>query len=498
MIDVPDTRYAVRPDGVSIAYQVIGEGPVDLICVPGFISHLDLQWTDPGYTRFLARLSSFARVIVFDKPGTGVSDPIDHVPTLEERVQDLRIVLDAAGVAQAIVMGFSESGPTCVLFAASDPSRVRSLILYGSFAAGSVSEERPPELSETEFEQVRRSEAIVLRELDDLVARWGEGRVVDLFAPSAANRLQRRFWATFERAAASPRMVRALLQAGRAVDVTNILPAVSVPTLLLHRVDDFIPIHGTRVMAARIPGARFVELPGRDHAFWFGDFGPIVDEIEAFITGLRAPAQVERALAAVLFTDIVRSTARAAELGDRRWRDLLERHDTVVRDQVASFRGRVVKSLGDGMMATFDGPAQAVRCAVSIREALSQVGVQVRSGIHTGECELIGEDLGGMAVHIAARVMGFAGACEIAVTSTVKDLVVGSELRFSEHGVHSLKGVPGQWRILTVGSKSEVAEAPMELPGPGETMRPSDRLAVALAQRMPRAVRAMARMTRPA
>jgi class 3 adenylate cyclase len=497
-VQPPETRYAARPDGVNIAYQVVGDGPVDVVYAPGFISHLDLQWTDPGFSRFLERLASFARLITFDKPGTGVSDPVDHLPTLEERVEDIRIVMDAAGSEQAHVMGFSESGATCILFAASDPGRVRSLILYGSFPRGGVPGERPPELDEAEYASWCKRGAEVNAGIDELIDHWGEGRIVDLFAPSAANRLQRRFWATFERAAASPRMAHAVLESARMVDVVEFMPLVRVPTLILHRVDDFIPVMSSRFMAARIPGARLVELPGADHAFWFGDFDQIVDEIETFVTGARAPVKVERSLATVLFTDIVRSTERAAELGDRRWRDLLERHDAVTREQVSAFGGRVVKSLGDGALAVFDGPARAIRCAESMRDELRGVDVSARFGIHTGECELIGDDVGGMAVHIAARVMSQADADEILVSSTVADLVVGSDLYFEERGTHELKGVPGQWRLLAAGPDRRALPRGADLAGGESAMRPSDRLAVSLAQRMPRAMRAVARMTRPA
>ena len=494
---MPETRYAARPDGVNIAYQVVGDGPMDIVYAPGFVSHLDLQWTDPGFTRFLERLGSFARLIMFDKPGTGVSDPVSSLPTLEERVQDIRIVMDAAGSEQATIMGFSESGATCVLFAASAPERVRSLILYGSFPCAEMPDERPAEMSEDEFAAWGQQAGVVGARIYDLVDHWGEGHVVDLFAPSAANRLQRRFWATFERASASPRMARALLEASQDVDVVEFLPLVSVPTLILHRTGDFIPVQASRFMAARIPGAQLVELPGIDHAFWFGDFDKIVDEIEAFVTGARAPAKIERSLATVLFSDIVQSTARAAELGDRRWRDLLERHDAVVREQVDLFGGRVVKSLGDGTLAVFDGPARAIRCAEGIRSELRGVGISARFGIHSGECELIGDDVGGIAVHIAARVMSHAQDDEILVSSTVADLVVGSDLHFEERGTHELKGVPGQWRLLAAGPDRRARPRTELLPSADESLRPSDRFALTLAQRMPRAMRAVARMTRP-
>lgn len=312
-MDIPETRYVRRDDGVAIAYQVFGDGPVDLLIANGAASHVDLQWTDPGLTRFLARLASFSRVIMFDKPGTGLSDPIGYVPALEERVEDIRLLLDAAGSRETVLMGISESGATCVLFSATQPERVRSLILYGSYPVAGMPRQ-PSWMSDEAFARwlaenpdLSARDQEITREIDDLVAHWGEGRFVDTFAPSVASRLQRRFWATYERAAASPRMAQAIFAASREVDVSEVLPAVSVPTLVLHVVDEFIPVACARFLAAGIPGARLVELPGRDHAFWFGDFDPIVDEIESFITGMRAPVRPQRALATVLFTDIVGS-----------------------------------------------------------------------------------------------------------------------------------------------------------------------------------------------
>jgi class 3 adenylate cyclase len=470
-VRVPETHYVRRSDGVSIAYQVFGEGSVDLVCVPGCCSHLDLQWKDPGHSRFLRRLGTFARVVCYDKPGTGLSDPIQSAPTVEERADDLRYVLDAVGCERPALFGFSEGGATCVRWSAVEPSRVRSLILCGSFAHGELTE-CPPELSPAECEGFNRQLAQLFRELYECIEHWGEGRWAELLAPSAASPAQRRLWGTFERAAASPGMMRALLDSMRSIDVTDSLPAVSVPTLVLHRSDDVVSVANARILAARIPDAKLVLLPGQDHLFWYGDVDSLVEEIESLLTGARTAREPDRVLATVLFTDIAGSTERAAQLGDRRWRDLLERHDTVLRDQVGQFRGRVVKSLGDGALAVFDRPAHAVRCAEAIRHDLGEAGVSVRTGIHTGECEMIGDDLGGLAVHIAARVMGFADADEILVSGTVADLVVGSDLHLQERGTHTLKGVPGQWRMLALGPERRGVQRRSSFSAPQEAMSP--------------------------
>jgi class 3 adenylate cyclase/alpha-beta hydrolase superfamily lysophospholipase len=477
----PETRYAVRPDGVNVAYQEWGSGPVDLLYAPGFISHVDMLWADPGYARFFTRLGSIARVITYDKPGTGCSDPIPHLPSLEERMEDIRLVLDAGGSERAVVMGFSEGGPASALLAASAPERVASLILYGSFAG------KPRENADRELHE---QWAAGMSQLDDIVTHWGTGRSIDHFAPSVAGRFPRRLAATFERAAASPGMVRALVEVVDRIDVRDLLPSIRVPTLVLHRSGEPIPVWCGRELGELIPGARFVELPGHDHAFWYGDQGTIADEIEHFVTGGRTAAPVDRALATLLFTDIVDSTRRAAELGDSEWRELLERHNATAEDHVERFGGRLVKLLGDGTLATFESPASAVRCGAELCGSLASLGLPVRAGVHTGECELMGEDLGGMAVHIGARIGAAAGPGEVLVSSTVAELVMGSGLCFEERGSHELKGVPGRWRLLAVTDE----RPPEPLPQSARESRAGDRVARRVASRFPGAVRAATRV----
>jgi class 3 adenylate cyclase/predicted alpha/beta hydrolase len=481
-VQPPVTRYiSVTEHGPSIAYQVAGEGPFDLVLVPGFVSHLDLQWSDPGFARFLRRLASFSRLILFDKTGTGISDPLGHVATLEERRDEILAVMDAVGSEQASFLAFSEGGPATVLLAASAPERVRSLVLYGTFASTIPEDERHQRWLD-------QASPVMM----DILDHWGEGRGMAMFAPSLDSEVQRRFYAIFERASASPRMARALVQHLMTIDVRSALPTVQAPTLVLHREHDRVaPVWAAEQLAAGIPGAQLKILPGEDHAFWFGDFDPILDLIEEFLTGSRQAAAPERVLATVLFTDIVDSTRRAGELGDRAWRDVLERHDALAQRAVQAQGGRVVKSIGDGMLATFDGPARAVRCADGLAESVRELGIEVRAGVHTGELEVIGTDIGGMAVHIGARVAGMAGAGEVLVSQTVKDLVVGSGLRFAERGEHELKGVPGSWRLYALG---EPAPAPAPLDAAHGHMRASDRVVVSLARRAPRAMRLGARL----
>lgn len=477
----PPTRYAER-DGVSIAYQVVGDGPLDLVFAPGFISHLDLQWTEPRYAGFLARLASFSRLIVFDKPGTGLSDPIPHIPTLEERAADIEAVMDAAGAERAALVGFSESGPAAAVLAATRPERITHLVLYGTFPVVPLS---APDAYEPE---VCEASMAVLRRLSAAFDNWGQGDVLQIFAPSLSNGPLKSFYGTFARAAASPRMARALIEALARIDVRDVLPSVHVPTLVLHNADDeAMPVECGRMLAAGIPGARMVELPGRDHAFWFGDWRRTADEIERFLTGATAAAAPDRALATVLFTDVVGSTERAAAMGDSAWRGLLERHDELARHHIGAHGGRIVKHMGDGLLATFDGPARAVAAAERLVEAVESLGVELRAGVHTGEVELMGDDVGGMAVHIGARVGALAGPGEILVSGTVRDLVVGSQLQFADRGEHELKGVPGTWRVYAVGD--ERAPAPAPLDAPDEHMRQRDRVAVALARRAPRMMR---------
>lgn len=479
-MQAPGTQYVER-DGISIAYQVVGEGPVDLLVSPGFISHLDLQWTDPATSRFFGRLASFSRLILYDKPGTGLSDPIPQLPTLEERVADIEAVLDAAGSEQATLFGISEGGPNSVLLAAMRPQRIASLILYGTFAAWTT---RAPEAFSAEtlerFGPLRAQMA-------DLLEHWGDGgRFMDLFAPSTPlTETQKRAVGMFARSSASPRMARALMETVEQIDIRDVLASVGAPTLVLHvEGDRVVPFEAGKRLADGIPGARFIALPGVDHSF--PSVPGLVDEVQRFVTGAVEHAAPNRVLASVLFTDIVSSTARAAELGDSAWRAVLERHDALIDRVVAEHSGRVVKHIGDGALSAFDGPAIAMRCAEALRKGVAELGIEVRAGIHMGECEAIGDDLGGLAVHIGARVGSFAGPGEIVVSSTVKELVVGSGMQFSDRGVHELKGVPGSWHLYALGQ--ERATRP-ELDAAAEHMRPSDRVAVTLARRMPRAMR---------
>jgi pimeloyl-ACP methyl ester carboxylesterase len=493
-VQQPKTQYA-RNGEVNIAYQVVGEGPIDLAIVPGFISHVDLWWTIPETTSFIRRLASFCRVIIFDKRGTGLSDPVAGLSSLEERMEDLHAVLDAAGSERPALLGVSEGGPMSVLFAATYPDRVAALALYGTFPTGDA-DRLAPGLAEP----MRRRFAELATIIDE---HWGEGLAIAWFAPDlGASPTMRRSWGLFERAAASPGMVSALIRSYREIDVTDVLPTLRVPTLVLHRRDDTaVPVEASRMMAELIPDARYVELAGNDHIPWFGDPEPLLEEIEEFLTGARHAAEPDRALATVLFTDIVDSTSRAAELGDRRWRELLERHHALVRDRLAVYDGREVKTMGDGFLATFDGPAKGIRCACSVADRSSAEGVEIRAGVHTGECELIGDDVGGMAVHIGARVAALAQPGEVLVSSTVKDLVVGSGIEFSDRGSHELKGVPGEWRLLAVADHRAATPRPAQ--GPRDHVAPNavlrqrgDRAMLRLARLSPGAMRLASRALR--
>jgi pimeloyl-ACP methyl ester carboxylesterase len=489
----PDTSYARNGD-VNIAYQVLGDGPIDLVMTPGYISHLDLWWTFPETTAFLRRLASFSRLILYDKRGTGLSDPAPGLPALEERMEDLHAVLDAAGSERAALFGISEGGPMSVLFAATYPERTSALIVYGSFPKLTPEDDYAPEQKELFDDK--------MAQLDDVVAHWGDGKSIDFFAPNYADDAQRRLWGFYERAAASPGMVRALLDALSEIDVRHVLPTIRIPSMVLHRVGDTaVPVDAGRYMAERIPGARCVELAGTDHVPWLGDAEALVDEIEEFLTGAKHTADPERALATVLFTDIADSTRRASELGDHRWHDVLEQHDAIARRHMAAFRGREVKHTGDGFLVSFDGPARAIRCARAIQEDVGAVGIEVRAGVHTGECEMRGADIGGMAVHIGARVAAKAGPGEVLVSSAVRDLVVGSGIEFADRGVHELKGVPGNWQLMAVGGE-DASSAPISHPGErdehapnGAAPKPGDRTMLRLARSTPATLRAVAHVT---
>ena len=491
----PKTSYARNGD-VNIAHQVIGDGPLDLLFAPPFVSHLDLYWSMPETTAFFRRLASFSRLILFDKRGTGLSDPVAGVATLEERMQDLRAVLDAVGSQRAALFGLSEGGPMSLLFAATYPERTTALIMFGSFARFTPGPGYLWELHEPYDER---------RALwtDALENHWGEGRALGLFMPSIAGDPNvQRMLGMFERTAASPAMVRALDQFNTEIDVTHVLPAIDVPTLVLHRTGDFIPSDYGRFVAEHVPGARFVELEGSDHLPWLGNADVVVDEVEQFLTGARHAAEPHRVLATMLFTDIAGSTERAAQLGDDRWRALLDSHNELVRRRLATFGGHEVKTLGDGFLATFDGPARAIRCACAIREDIGSLGIGVSAGVHTGECELIGADVGGMAVHIGARVGARAAPGEVLVSGAVRDLVVGSGIEFADRGTHELKGVPGEWRLFAVAGARSDRDAMVVAKDAGDnSLAPNatlvtkgDRTALRLARRAPGVARLMSRV----
>ena len=481
-MEAPQTRY-VDSGGIQIAYQEIGEGPRDLVVVPGFVSNLDMQWADAELTRFNERLASFSRLVMYDKAGTGLSDPVPAVPTLEQRMEDLRAVLDAAGAERPVLLGISEGGPMSLLFAATYPERVSGLILYGTNAAGMLDPaENPGGPRWVDCSNRVRT----------AVEHWGQGLLVDIFSPTLAGQpAARRLVSVYERAAASPAMARATWEAIGPMDVRHVLPTISVPTLVVHRIGDVIPIEGARYIAERIRGARLVELTGADHWWWVGDSTAVAESIEEFLTGERPQRPSDRMLATVLFTDIVGSTERAAAIGDSAWRKLLERHNEVTREQLETFRGREIASTGDGFLATFDGPARGVRCAHAITDSLQAFGVQIRAGLHTGECEALGENIGGIAVHIGARVAAAARPGEVLVSSTVRDLVAGSGITFEEAGEHELKGVPGSWHLCRViGVPQEDGGTREPLPAgitPLVHTRPplSQRMAIAAARRAP-------------
>lgn len=436
-----ETRYAKSGD-VHIAYQVTGSGPLDLVVVPGFVSHVELQWEDPRWAHFLNRLASFCRLIRFDKRGTGLSDRVGLIPTLEERMDDARAVMDAVGSDRAALLGISEGGPMCALFAATYPERTSAMVMYGAMARFAWAPDHPWGRTREELEA----------RLTAVEQTWGMGAALPMYAPSLANdESYRKWWATYERAAASPGAVMAVLRMNWEIDVQHVLPAIRVPTLILHRTGDrVVKVEEGRVIAERIPGAKYVELPGDDHVPSAGDADTLLDEIEEFLTGVRHGPEPDRVLATVLFTDIVGATERAAELGDRRWRELITRHHALVRQQLERYHGREIDTAGDGFLASFDGPARGIRCAGAIGDAVRRLGIRIRAGLHTGECEMIGDKFGGIAVHIGARVAALAAADEVLVSSTVKDLVAGSGLRFQDRGVRSLRGVPGEWRLFAV------------------------------------------------
>jgi class 3 adenylate cyclase len=434
---LPTTRYAMSGD-VNIAYQIMGNGPIDIFIVTGSVSHVEFLHEIKGYTAFMRRLSKFARVIMFDKRGQGLSDRVSGAPSLEDRMDDVRAIMDEIGSRSAALIAFSEGGALSIIFAATYPERVSHLILFGCFACFSEMFENPKERIELRYKN------------------WGTGVMMSNVLPSlATDPVMVQQLAKLERLSATPGAHRNMMYLNLLIDVRSIVPSVRVPTLVLHRkTDRMIPAERGRELAAQIPGAKYIEYPDGDHGFWTGDVASVIGDIEEFVTGHRDEASIdtERVLATVLFTDIVGSTQSAVEMGDQTWRRLLERHDQIAKQMVERHRGTLVKTTGDGILATFDGPGRAVRCALSFGEASQQIGLPLRAGLHTGEIEVRGRDIGGIAVHAAARVMARCEPSEVLVSRVVTDLVAGAGLKFSERGSHELKGLPGRWDLFAAST----------------------------------------------
>jgi pimeloyl-ACP methyl ester carboxylesterase len=442
----PVTRYAKSGD-VNIAYQVVGDGPFDLVLVHGWVQSFDPGWEIEAIKRFYLRLASFSRLILFDKRGIGLSDrvAIDDLPTLETRMDDMRAVLDSLGAERAAVLGHSEGGAMCALFAATYPERTKALVMVGSSARTRWAPDYPLGATDEVLEEFEKS----------IVERWGVEVIrsaMQGLAPSIADdEEQVQAYTRAAARAASPAAAAALTRMSAQIDIRHVLPAIRVPTLVLHRSNEVLA-DASRYVAERIPGAKSVELPGGDHMPWLGDQERALGEIQEFLTGVRPHPALDRVLATVLFTDIVGSTERAAELGDRRWKELLNRHNALIRDELGRFRGRELNTAGDGFLATFDGPARAIACASSIRDQVRMLGLEIRAGLHTGELELDGSEIRGIAVHTGARVAAKAAPGEVLASSTVRDLVAGSGLDFEDRGSHELKGVPGEWRLYAVAN----------------------------------------------
>ncbi len=442
-MQTPEPRYAKSGD-VHIAYQVFGEGRLDLVYVAEFWNSIEAMWEEPGFNRALERLGSFARVICLDQRGTGLSDPVSlsELPTLEVWADDVIAVMEAAGSSKAALFGTGGGGGVSMLFAATFPERVHALVLLNTTARYTQAPDYPQGNS-PEFE------ARLQKELE---FGWGRGVLLETVGPSVAGDPEfRAWWARYQRLGSSPGIVLGTRDMLRQLDVRHVLPTIGVPTLILHRRDNrLVDVTHGRYLAERIPGARYVELDGDDYLWFVGDTGPILDEIEEFLTGSRRSTEHDRVLATVLFTDIVGSTERAASAGDAAWRKLRDAHDAIVRAELERHRGREIDTAGDGFLATFDGPARAARCACAIRDAVRRLGLEIRAGLHTGEVELAGDRVAGIAVHIGARVSALAEPGVVLASSTVRDLVAGSGIDFEDRGVHELKGVPGTWRLFAV------------------------------------------------
>jgi pimeloyl-ACP methyl ester carboxylesterase len=442
--EVPETRYAKTRDGIHVAYEVFGEGPFDVVFANSWCSHAEFSWSNPTIARFYERLSSFCRLVLFDKRGTGSSDPIVGVPTMEDRTDDIRAVMDAAGIEKAALFGGSEGAATCAVFAATYPERTSALVMFSPFIVGVADDECPWAWSWEVWDLVKET----------MAETWGTpyGSGVEFVTPSlTGNQTAMEWYGRYFRAACSPAMAVALLNINTEIDIRPVLTTIRVPTLVLHRIDEaWVNVNYGRYAAAKISGARLVELEGTDHYPWEQDAEAVLGEIQEFLTGERIEPDDDRVLATVLFTDIVESTALAARSGDRSWGELLNAHDAMVRRQLTRFAGQEIKSTGDGFLATFDGPARAIKAALAIREGGARLGLDIRAGLHTGEIERRGADIGGIAVHLGQRVSAIAGAREVVVSSTVKDLVAGSGIEFEDRGERELKGVPGEWHLFAV------------------------------------------------
>jgi class 3 adenylate cyclase/pimeloyl-ACP methyl ester carboxylesterase len=439
----PETRYAKTGD-LHIAYQVIGDGPVDIVFVPEFWHTIEVQWDQPELAAFLERLASFGRLISFDQRGSGLSDPVslEELPSVEQWMDDVRVVMDDVGSKSAVLMAIGGGGTMSMLFAATHPERASGLVLVNSFARLSRAQDYPAGRGPEIEDEVRN----VMR------AGWGRGVFLDLVAPSRVGDEEfRQWWARYQRLGSSPGTIMAIRRTLAQIDVREVLPSISAPTLILHRADNaWVRPEHSRYLAEHIAGARYVELPGSDYFVFLGDSERVLGEIESFVSGVAGPPESDRLLATVLFTDIVGSTALAAEVGDRRWRETLDAQRQLVRRELERYEGREIDTAGDGFLATFDGPARAVRCACVLRDAVRELGIEIRAGVHTGEVEMLDGGLAGVAVHIGQRVLAEASPSEVLVSSTVKDLAVGSGLEFEDRGQHALKGVPEEWRLYAV------------------------------------------------
>lgn len=506
---MPETSYA-SCGGLSLAYQVFGDGPVQLVFVGSFVSHVELAWAVPEFVAFMERLSTFCHILLFDKAGVGLSDPVPKVRTLDDRAAEIEAVMDAVGFERAVLFGASESGPASIFFAATRPERTRALILTGTFAyfgfAGWDDLDRDPaelrarlvpELGDDytpSVQQIARWQAWC----SAARSAWGSGEATKALLPSVRSV---RSLATAERMSASPGMARAALEAAFRIDVRSILPTINTPTLVIHALDEVIPVQEGRYLADHIPNARFLGVAGNDHVPWLADPDRILTVVEEFLTGSQGtPSPSRRALRTVLFTDIVGSTQRAAAMGDERWRAVLARLGEVTAELAERFGGTVVERTGDGHLMTFDSPTQSIRCAEALRADAETLGIEIRAGIHTGECELLDDGIGGIAVHIAARIVDHADAGEILASGTVRDLVVGSGTGFEDRGSVELRGVPGTWQLLAVdrhGARAGSVEAELvstPTPGPRIAMRRTDRAVAAMAKHTPWILRGIARI----